>query len=131
MAGFLALAALSSCGGDVDKDLSENLVGHWRGPFIKAGYNADSTEIVLSPTDSTTMLKFSYPELCVRGKGGPGEQHEGDSIAKFIWEIKFGKLYLVFPEHPECDLEIWNYNYPVDSILEGKVDDIPFKLIKF
>lgn len=47
MAGFLALAALSSCGGDVDKDLSENLVGHWRGPFIKAGYNADSTEIVL------------------------------------------------------------------------------------
>ncbi len=130
LATLLCLCALPSCGGDTDKDFSENIIGYWQGSFVKLGYNADSTEMVYTLSDPSTILKFSYPELCVRGKGGPGSQQEGDSIAHFTWEMKYGKLHINFDEHPESNLEIWYYGFPLDTVFEGRVDNIPFKMFK-
>lgn len=130
-ASMLSLGILTSCGGDLDEDLSESLIGCWQGTFVKSVYAADSTTMLV-PTDSTTVLRFKYDPsgVVVRGKQGVGDQYEGNSTLSFQWEVKYGKLYFYFVDQPINTLEIWHYNLPVDSVFEGQIEDLKFCLKK-
>lgn len=119
---LMCLGTMTSCGGDVDEEFSENLLGWWEGSFVQGSYNADSTKIVYFVTDSTVRLKFYYPYIVVRGKSGVGEQYDKDGITPFEWQIKYGRLSMSFTNHPERDLEIYNYEFPVDTVFEGRID---------
>jgi len=122
LASLLCLCVLPSCGGDTDEQMSENLIGHWRGQFVRASYNADSTAIVYTKTDANTVVSFSYPYIIVQGKKGEGFEIDSDGEYSFDWEVKYGNLYLYFRNHPERDLEIFHYYYPVDSVLKGRIE---------
>ena len=120
---LLCLGSLTSCGGDTDEEFSENLLGWWQGPFVQGGYSADSLQIEYSITDSTTRLKFMYPlSTVVCGKSGVGEQYDKSGMTSFEWQVKFGTLYITHSGHPDRDLVIYNYGFPVDSIFEGRID---------
>jgi len=131
LASMFVLCSLASCGEDEDEKMSESLIGYWQGPFVKAGFNADSA-IVYSATDSTTVVRFRYDseDLIVRGKKGIGEQFEDGVSTPFQWEVKYSVLYLNFYNQPERNLEIWQYQSPINTTFEGRVEAITFKLEK-
>lgn len=127
LAAVLSLCSLTSCGGDEDELMSENLIGEWQGTFVVA--DTLDGDAVFSSVDDV-ILSFSYPYIVVRGKRGVGQQKIKNDVSPFDWEIKYGKLFLNFHNHPEHDLEIWSYKYPVDSVFEGTIEDIAFRLQK-
>ena len=123
LTSLLCIVFMSSCGGDEDELLTEDLVGDWEGTFVVA--SADS----ITATESSS-LHFGYPYIVVRGKTGVGtEVDNGGEEVNFQWEVKYGKIYLRF-EDADRDLVITYYDNPIGDCFKGLVDETKFELHK-